>query len=483
MNDDPDTSHIRDSTSNNNDGTKNDAGSDEVYGNVGKAQNFESLWELKAEVNVRAGLDYLLSRTDVDHGRIAVLGHSLGGAMVFTESYSDPRVKSVVAIAPALSQQSRMNSTSPKNLLLAVGGRDNIVRETLVLGLLGRTTNGGEEIGKLYGNFSEGNARKMIVSPGTDHAAEMLDPYIAQASIKWVEASLGINLNISVSISPWLYITLGLSGAASFLSVFPIIACAKRLGRWIRKGELSQKPKLSRVGVWKLVILYFVAWGYGAFSTFILSVLGIGRGPLSQNIFGVPFGSIGLYSWIPVLFADLFVNAFVVASVILLLCIIVLSRTKEKPNLGILEFKTSAVLGTTGFLIMFSAINVSFTSTFMDLFPTIREVFLMIKMFILLLPLTIIDELWLRNLQNRMTQPWQKIGIPVLLYLLPKVFPLAFASFIFGNFVFLASIILFIPALFTAWLFNESGSVTGGAIFNALLYSWFIAVILPFRLL
>ena len=73
-----------------------------------------------------------------------------------------------------------------------------------------------------------------------------------------------------------------------------------------------------------------------------------------------------------------------------------------------------------------------------------------------------------------------KIGIPLILYLSTKMVPLASVSFIFGNLVLLASSLLFIPILLTTVLFYENRSVVGGAVFNALLYAWIIAVVLPF---
>jgi hypothetical protein len=315
----------------------------------------------------------------------------------------------------------------------------------------------------------------MIVSPRTDHAAEMLDPYIVQEAITWIETSLNISTP-SISISPWPNISLTLSMIASLLSVFPAIACVKGLGRWIRKGKSTQKLKPTRLGVIKLVFFYLVAWG-SVFPIFFVLFGSLG----GASLFLMLFRGITLFSWIPVVFADSFVTVYVIASIVLLLFIIVFRRSVEKFDFILLEFKRSAVLGALGFLVTFSSLNVVFTQNFIDLFPTTREFSLMMMLFPLFLPLILMDELWLRNLQNRLpNKSWQKIGIPVMLYLLPKVVSLAFVSFIFGNLVLIASAILVIPALFTAWLFNESRSIAGGVIFNALLFAWVIAVALAF---
>ncbi len=350
-------------------------------------------YESKVELDVRLAVDYLRSRTDIDHDKIAVLGHSVGGAAAFREGYSDPRVKSVVAIAPALSTQSEMNITFPQNLLLVVGSRDNIVRETGVLKILDKTTGGGVVVGKLFGNFSEGTARKMIVSTGSDHAETAFDPYIVGEAIAWVEASLLIPHILPISISPWFNYLLPLSLSASFLSVFPAIFGVKTLGKFIRKGKPPQKPNPTHMGARKLGFIYLGAWGCGAFSSlFDLPVR-----------LGIPLRDIFLFNWIPVVFIDLFAYAYVTFSIILLLVIMVFRRTKEKLNLSLLELRTSVALGILGFLI-FSVLNAVFIWTFIDIVPTTRELYLMIELFIYFLPLTFLDELWVRNLQNRLPQ-------------------------------------------------------------------------------
>ncbi|MCK4953282.1 alpha/beta fold hydrolase [Candidatus Bathyarchaeota archaeon] len=413
------------------------------------------------DVDVRAGVDYLLSRIEVDPNKIAILGHSLGGAAVFMEGYSDPRVKTVVAIAPVISPRNGMNLTSPPNLLLAVGGRDGIARIADVVGLLSKTTGGGEEVGKLYGNFSEGTARKMIVSDGVDHAGEMFDAFIAEESIIWVEASLSIESILPISISSWRSLFVPLFVITSLLSVFPAILVVKELGGIIRNGKPPEKTRPTRMSVKKLVFIYWGAWG--------CSVL-----------VGMPLQIMGLFNWIPLVFADILLSAFVTASLIFLLALIVSRRSDEKLSLSMHKVTTNASLGVLGFLIVFITMNLVFTKNFLDLLPTTREFPLMIVSFFILLPLTFLEELWLRNLQLRFQKPWLKIGVPVLLYLSTKMLPLASVSFIFGNLVLLTSSLVFIPVLLTSLLFNENDSIIGGAVFNALLFAWLIAVVLPF---
>jgi hypothetical protein len=149
--------------------------------------------------------------------------------------------------------------------------------------------------------------------------------------------------------------------------------------------------------------------------------------------------------------------------------------------LSLAKAKTGVVIGGLGFLATFVVVNVVFTTGFIDLLPTARELSLMGVLFPLFLPMTVIEETWLRNLQHRLPpNSWRALGIPTALFLLPRVFPLALVSVLFGGFVLFAAVLLILPAYFTAWLFNQSESIVSGAIFNALFSVWIIAVVLPF---
>jgi len=419
--------------------------------------------ETELEADVKAAVDYLLGRSDVVHDKVAVLGHSMGGAAVLSEGYSDLRVRSVVAIAPALSPLVEMNLTSPRNLLLAVGARDNIVREESILRLFRKTTGGGEEIGKLYGNFSEGNARKMIVSPGTDHVGEMLDTYIAKEAIAWVEASLGVS-PLPIALSPWINLILPLSVSAAILSAFPAVLLMKLFGQNVGEGKPHTKPLSTSMKTKKLLLIYLGAWG-------ISGVLSLRFDFLLSRL-------------VPIMFADMFIENYITFSIIILSTAVLLWGTDQELRLNLgskITIVESAILSVLGFLVVFSALNITFDRVFINLYPSARRLLMIGQLFFLLLPPSLMDEILIRNFQNRLSlKPWQRIGATSILSLSLKLLILAFASFIFGAFIGLAAALLFIPALCSAWLFENSGSIAGGTIFSSLFMAWIMAAILPF---
>jgi len=74
---------------------------DQAWMNHGK-HNPEGFYYQGAYVDVMRGIDYLLTRPDVDAGRIGLMGTSQGGGIVLAVGALDPRVKAVVAHVPYL---------------------------------------------------------------------------------------------------------------------------------------------------------------------------------------------------------------------------------------------------------------------------------------------------------------------------------------------------------------------------------------------
>ncbi len=80
------------------------------------------------DADIRAGLDCLAERPEVDAGRLALVGHSRGGAAALRTAADDERVRAVVALAPPIdfvSYMRAMELLSPmryNGLLQSMGG-------------------------------------------------------------------------------------------------------------------------------------------------------------------------------------------------------------------------------------------------------------------------------------------------------------------------------------------------------------------------
>ena len=418
--------------------------------------------------DVEAAVNYLIGRPDVQINKIALLGHSLGGLAVIAEASSDPRIGATVGIAPAISSGSNItiNLTTPRNLLLAVGVKDNVIGEKQVSEFYMKATDGAGGVGTLSGSFLDGSAREMVISSISDHVGEMFDNYIIEEAITWVEKSLAIRNSEPVTISTWPDIVLPFSIVASLLSIFPAVLFAENLDQFIVKKKPVQKPKATGMRGRKLLLIYLVGWGCSV-SSFLIGI----------RVFG----------WIPLFLGDMIVAAYVIAPTVLSLVALIYMKKKNKlnwdpvkPNHAALK---SFLIGVLSFLVVYVGLNMAVSWNFIDLFLTSRRLLWATIIFAILLPFTCIDEIWIRNLQTKLTlKSHLRIGIVVFISLLIKLFAIAFLANLFGAFIFLVAALFMIPSFFSAWLFEKTGSVFGGAVFNSLFMAWIITTILPFTI-
>jgi dienelactone hydrolase len=419
-----------------------------------------SLAEKALGIDVETAVNYLASRPDVDPNRIALLGHSMGGLAVIVEAISDPRIEATVGIAPAISPTSNINSTYPRNLMLAVGARDNIVGEARVLELYEKATGETGKVGEVCGNFLDGSAREMVISPNSDHVGEMFDTYIIEEAIAWVEKSLAVENSAPISVSFWPNAILPLSVISSLLLIFPVLLIADNLIQLMGKKKPFQKPKLTSMRARKLLLMYIIAWSCSIFSDLTYSLL----------------------LWIPLYMSSMIIGAYMIAPTITFLVALIyrkrLNWDSAKPNTAALK---SLVIGVLAFLAFFIGLNLAVSWDFANLTPTYTRLLWVTIIFAMLLPFNFFDELWIRNLQNRLTvNSYLRIGIAALISLSFKLLALASLSFLFGAFILLMAALFLIPSSFSAWLFEKTGNIFGGVMFNSMFIAWIVATILPF---
>jgi predicted esterase len=93
-------------------------------------KNYFSLNDIMVQTTLdyRRGIDYLLSRDDIDPARIGVWGYSMGGVHAFMVTASDPRVKMAVSVA-APSYVQPYNAYAPMNYAQRLGDRPFLMIE------------------------------------------------------------------------------------------------------------------------------------------------------------------------------------------------------------------------------------------------------------------------------------------------------------------------------------------------------------------
>lgn len=140
--------------------------------------------------DARTVLKFARSRPDLFEGdRLAIGGHSLGGLTALQVGRSDPRLRATVV----LSASGDATLTAPTNLFLGVGAYEQInppsqLRQTLQL-----ATSSDCADGEICGDFANGTARQLVVSPTSDHIIAPYDPILMRSVVRWTQQSLGVS--------------------------------------------------------------------------------------------------------------------------------------------------------------------------------------------------------------------------------------------------------------------------------------------------
>jgi pimeloyl-ACP methyl ester carboxylesterase len=133
----------------------------------------------------REVVDYALSLPPAG-GRLAILGHSMASDVVARYAQADTRVEATVAVSmfsPAV------DATSPRNLLIIVGGLEGFLREE-GMRVLGMVTDEPRE-GITVGAFADGTARRLAVADGVEHVGVLYSRESMKESIAWLDQVFG----------------------------------------------------------------------------------------------------------------------------------------------------------------------------------------------------------------------------------------------------------------------------------------------------
>src|SRR5690348_14409698 len=121
--------------------------------------------------DVAAAVAYIRSRPEVDPEKVVIAGHSVGGTMAIEEGMQDLTIKAVVSVG----MEADTTPHEPRNLLWALGLYDEfrglsrmreVLKESAGTEVLENTT---------VGDFQHGTARRLGVSPSSDHFSELQD--------------------------------------------------------------------------------------------------------------------------------------------------------------------------------------------------------------------------------------------------------------------------------------------------------------------
>lgn len=171
-------------------------------------------------------------------GRLAVLGHSMASDIVVRFAMAAPDVQATVAVSvfsPAVT------ATSPRNLLVIVGALEPSMLTNEGFRIANLAAGGNAVAGETYGTFADGTARRLVLARGVEHIGVLYSRDSMEQSLQWVNAAFGQQQNGFIDRrGRWLgLVFLGLIALAWPLSALLPAAAESPVG-----ASLAWKPLL-----------------------------------------------------------------------------------------------------------------------------------------------------------------------------------------------------------------------------------------------
>ena len=139
--------------------------------------------------NIKTAVDFLRESPLVDGSRIVVMGHSMGAGAALDYATHDPNLKGAVMISGGWA----LGPVPPKNALFIFAERDPVdpiqVPSTELAAHLADVSP--IQLGKTYGDFTQGNAVEAIQIPRVNHITIMYSAEAATTIVKWLDSTFG----------------------------------------------------------------------------------------------------------------------------------------------------------------------------------------------------------------------------------------------------------------------------------------------------
>lgn len=119
-------------------------------------------------------------------GRVAVLGHSMASDIVVRFAQTNPDVQATVAVSVF---SPVATPASPRNLLVIVGAIEPEMLRNEGLRIVNLTAGGTAVAGEIYGAFSDGTARKLVLARGVEHIGVLYSHDSMVEALRWMNAA------------------------------------------------------------------------------------------------------------------------------------------------------------------------------------------------------------------------------------------------------------------------------------------------------
>jgi pimeloyl-ACP methyl ester carboxylesterase len=165
---------------------------------------------------------------EVDTGRIAVAGHSMGGGAIVEYALGDPDIGATVPIAGV---GNRVNERLPKNLFIIYAERDPPSLHEAARRMLENSTSEDQALvaNRTYGSFERGSARRMSMVEGEDHITILFSADAQGQIIDWLRKVWGMPARLAEVSDP----TMGWMGLMYVMSFLLFFCCCSGLSWYL----------------------------------------------------------------------------------------------------------------------------------------------------------------------------------------------------------------------------------------------------------
>jgi hypothetical protein len=121
-------------------------------------------------------------------GRLAVLGHSMASDIVVRFAKANPDVQATVAVSVF---SPVVTAASPRNLLVIVGALEPSMLKQEGLRIVNLTAGGNAVASETYGSFADGTARRLALARGVEHIGVLYSHDSMEQSLRWMNEAFG----------------------------------------------------------------------------------------------------------------------------------------------------------------------------------------------------------------------------------------------------------------------------------------------------
>lgn len=158
----------------------------------------------------------------VNAEKLALVGHSMGASTVIRFGARDADIMATVAMSGGGSGGGAgrpQRADSPRNLLLMAGGWEPAAMQA-ACGAAVTTAYQGAALGRVYGSWADGSARRCLIVPAVEHIGILFSDTAIGAIVRWLDSAFGVEparRNVATAVPVWWALALHLSGALAIL--------------------------------------------------------------------------------------------------------------------------------------------------------------------------------------------------------------------------------------------------------------------------